>query len=111
MSARDDEALAEQVRQALKQVYDPEVGFNIVDLGLVYGIEAEDGKVKIAMTMTTPGCPATSYIEDGVREVAGQVPGVRQVEVELVWSPPWTPAMMSEAAKMYLRYGYVGGED
>jgi metal-sulfur cluster biosynthetic enzyme len=89
-----------QVRQALKKVEDPEAGMNVVDLGLVYGIELSPGKVRVAMTMTSPACPAAAYIADeveaAIREVA---PAQTEVQVELVWEPPWTPERMSEEAR------------
>ncbi len=93
----------EAVIKALKKVYDPEIPINIVDLGLVYGIDVSDNKVKIRMTMTAPGCPMAFYIVHLVKEVVKQeVPEVEDVEVELVWDPPWTPDRMSEEAKKLL---------
>ncbi|MDI3270478.1 MAG: metal-sulfur cluster assembly factor [Bacillota bacterium] len=91
----------QEVREALKDVIDPELGFNVVDIGLIYGITVEEGKVEIVMTMTTPGCPATSYLQNGVRERALAVTGIREADVQVVWMPPWTPEMMSEEAKRY----------
>ena len=94
-----------EVQEALKKVEDPEAGMNIVDLGLVYGIDVSPGKVHVAMTMTSPACPASSYIVDeaaaAIREVA---PEGMDVAVELVWDPPWTPERMSEAAQK--RFGW-----
>lgn len=95
----------EDVREALREVYDPELGYNIVDLGLVYGIAlTEDATVDITMTMTTLGCPAASYIEEGVRERALALPKVTSVDVRVVWSPPWTPDMMSDDAKRHFGF-------
>ena len=95
----------EQVEQALKTVEDPEAGMNVVDLGLVYGIDVGEGKVHVRMTMTSPACPATSYLVDeaaaAIRDVA---PADVVVEVDLVWDPPWTPERMSEAARE--RFGW-----
>lgn len=96
----------ELVREALKEVVDPEIGVNIVDLGLVYdvGIE-EDGVVAITMTLTTPMCPLGEYIEAEVRNsLVGTVPGVTTTRVNLVWTPPWNPSMMSEDAKLELGF-------
>lgn len=98
---------ADQVREALRQVIDPELGYNIVDLGLIYDVAAEDGDVRIAMTTTTPGCPATSYLQNGAREAASGVPGVASVEVTLTYEPRWTPELMSAEAKA--RFGITDG--
>lgn len=98
---------ADQVREALRQVIDPELGYNIVDLGLIYDVVAEDGDVRIAMTTTTPGCPATSYLQNGAREAASGVPGVASVEVTLTYEPRWTPELMSAEAKA--RFGITDG--
>ncbi len=93
----------EQVLDALRQVIDPELGINIVDLGLVYSAEREAGQVRVAMTLTTPGCPLAQRLTDMAEAAIWRhVPGVEAVEVRLVWSPPWKPAMMSEAARARL---------
>lgn len=97
----------DDIREALMDVIDPELGFNIVDLGLIYGITVDDGKVHIVMTMTTPGCPATNYLQEGTRQRALAVPGVKDVEVQVVWSPPWTPDLMSDRAKRF--FGLIEG--
>lgn len=95
----------EQVRQALRQVVDPELGINIVDLGLVYDVEiAPDGVVHIEYTLTTMGCPIGPLIEHQMESFLGAVPGVKQVEAEMVLRPPWSPEMMSEEAKAALGY-------
>ncbi len=89
-----------QVQEALRQVIDPELGLNIVDLGLVYSAEAQDGHVRVAMTMTTPACPLHSYLTSQAEAAIWQsVPGVASVEIQLVWTPPWSPALMSESGK------------
>ncbi|MCF6092444.1 metal-sulfur cluster assembly factor [Microaerobacter geothermalis] len=95
----------EMVREKLYDVYDPELGINVVDLGLIYGIDlVEDGKsVNITMTLTTPGCPLHDSISRGVQNAVQQIPGVELVHVDLVWSPPWTPERMSEKAKQQLQ--------
>lgn len=93
----------EQVRDALRTVIDPELGYNIVDLGLVYAIAVEDGGVtRIEMTTTTRGCPATDYLKSGARDAAWSVPSVEFVDVALTYDPPWTPDMMTNEAKVHL---------
>jgi metal-sulfur cluster biosynthetic enzyme len=92
------------VREELKRVIDPELFVNIVDLGLVYEVdvqEAEDGKsdVKIEMTMTSPMCPAGPQLINQSRLFVSQIPGVRNVDVKVVMSPPWTPDCMTEEAR------------
>ncbi|ODT14525.1 MAG: hypothetical protein ABS35_34425 [Kaistia sp. SCN 65-12] len=96
-------ALAEEIRTALHQVIDPELGYNIVDLGLVYDVFVdESGAAVVRMTTTTPGCPATSYLMEGAQECTAAVGGVDTVEVELTYEPPWSPDMMSDDAKRHL---------
>src|ERR1039458_62493 len=98
MNAEAD--LVERIKDALRLVIDPELGYNIVDLGFVYEVAIEDGGVAhITMTTTTRGCPATSYLAEGARDSVCAVPGVESVEVELTYEPPWTPQMMSPEAK------------
>lgn len=95
--------LVGRIREALRQVIDPELGYNIVDLGLVFDISVgEGGAVCITMTTTTPGCPATSYLKQGAGESASSVPGVDFVNVKLTYEPRWTPELMSPEAKAYL---------
>lgn len=95
--------LTTQVKSKLRLVIDPELGFNIVDLGLVYDVEIwENSVVHILMTTTTHGCPATSYLKDGARGSAWSVAGVEFVDVELTYDPPWTPQMMTPEAKRHL---------
>ncbi|MGB5799644.1 MAG: NifU N-terminal domain-containing protein, partial [Mesorhizobium sp.] len=92
--------LVEEVRTSLRQVIDPELGYNIVDLGLIYDVSVgDDGAVLVSMTTTTPGCPATSYLMEGARECTSAVTGVETVEVELTYEPRWSPEMMSDDAK------------
>ena len=80
------------IRAALKAVIDPELGQNVVDLGLIYEIEViDDCVVRVSMTTTTRGCPATGYLKQAVEEVAWAVPGVEFVDVELTYDPPWSP--------------------
>lgn len=88
---------------ALREVYDPELPFNVVDLGLVYGVEVNGSKVKVRMTLTAIGCPLASYLIDMVEEVIKErVPGVEEVEVELVLDPPWTPDRMAPEVRRLL---------
>ena len=90
---------ADRVRALLRQVIDPEVGANIVDLGLVYAIDIAAGRVRVAMTMTSPACPMGEMILDDVRAIlADKLPGW-PADVALVWEPPWSPALMSERTR------------
>lgn len=95
----------EEVREKLKEVYDPEIGVNVVDLGLIYNLEElEEGTLRIEMTMTTPGCPAHDLLSQSVEWTAAQVFGVAMVYVDVIWDPPWEPSMMSDEARRML-YG------
>jgi metal-sulfur cluster biosynthetic enzyme len=88
--------LQEKVLEELKSVYDPELGINVVDLGLIYNIEvAESNDVIITMTLTTPGCPLHNSITSGVRYCVEGIEEVRNVEVNLIWEPAWTPDKMT----------------
>ncbi len=90
----------ERVREALRSVDDPEVGMNIVDLGLVYRVDITPKRVRVELTMTTPACPMGELITDNARRaVAAALPQDLAVEVVLVWEPPWTPDRMSESAR------------
>ena len=92
-----------EVRSALKQVLDPEIGLNVVDLGLVYEVDCGDqGDVAVTMTLTTPGCPLHDAIDQAVRRALRQVPGMGKVRVDLVWTPPWSPEMITEEGKVAL---------
>jgi FeS assembly SUF system protein len=91
------------VLEALATVYDPEIPVNIRELGLIYDVLVDkDGQVGIRMTLTAPACPAAQSLPVEVREKAAAVPGVTAAKVEIVWDPPWTKEMMSEAAKLQL---------
>jgi len=91
------------ILSALKQVLDPEIGLNVVDLGLVYEVDCADGgDVAVTMTLTTPGCPLHDAIDAAVRRALGQLPGVGEVHVNLVWTPPWSPDMISAEGKLAL---------
>lgn len=96
--------LSEQVIDILRTIYDPEIPVNIYDLGLIYGLDVDEasGKVSIHMTLTAPGCPVAQTFPELVRSTVSTVPGAEAVEVELVWEPPWSRAMMSEAALLEL---------
>ena len=94
--------LLEEIRGALRVVIDPELGENIVDLGFVYDIAVEDGAVRITMTATTRGCPATSFLKEGVEAAASTVPGVAAVDVAMTFEPAWTPDRMSDEARLVL---------
>ncbi len=89
----------QDVFNALKGVIDPELGINVVDLGLVYGVEINEGVVRVEMTLTSPGCPLAGLIDQMVKSAVGKLEGVERVELELVWDPPWIPAMMSEEVR------------
>lgn len=96
---------SEQVYEALKNVYDPELGINIVDLGLVYDVEVSaTGDVHIEYTLTTMGCPIGPLIEQQMQAFLAGVPGVNAVDTEMVLRPAWSPEMMSEEAKAALGY-------
>jgi metal-sulfur cluster biosynthetic enzyme len=96
-----------EVREALRTVEDPEAGMSIVDLGLVYGIAVGEGRVRVEMTMTSPACPVAPYIvEESTAAIRAVAPEGTDVEVELVWEPPWTPELMSPEAQK--RFGWAG---
>ena len=82
---------ADAIRQALRQVKDPELDMNIVDLGLVYDIEVDDGLVRINMTLTSPGCPAGPMITNDIYKVVRAIEGAKDVDIDIVWEPYWTP--------------------
>lgn len=94
----------ERVREVLKDVIDPELGVNIIDLGLIYGVHLAGDRVDIRMTMTTPGCPAANYIEQEVWDRLMRLSGVTKVRVEVVWYPPWSPDRMSQEARRALGF-------
>lgn len=98
----NDDDLVEQIRQALKVVIDPELGHNIVDLGFIYDVSVEDGAAHITMTATTPGCPAASFLKEGVANSACLVPGVESVDVTMTFEPPWQPWMIAPGVKASL---------
>lgn len=89
--------------EALKTVYDPEIPVNIYEMGLIYDLDIQPtGAVQVKMTLTSPACPVAGSLPGEVQAKVAGVPGVTSAEVELVWEPPWTPGLMSEAAKLEL---------
>ena len=95
----------DEVVEALREVEDPELGMDIVELGLMYDVEVEGPKVKVIHSLTSIGCPAGPMIQEGIHDAAASVPGVEEVDVELTWDPPWTPDRMSDDAKFILGFG------
>lgn len=99
------ENLRDKIEDALRTVYDPEIPANIVDLGLIYDIEINDGgHVKIVMTLTAPGCPVAGDIVFNVQQKAEAIEGVADAHVQLTFDPPWTKEMMTEEAKLELGF-------
>jgi metal-sulfur cluster biosynthetic enzyme len=96
----------EQVIDALRVVEDPELGMDIVELGLLYDVEIEGSKVKVDYTLTSMGCPVGPMIEEAIAETVATMPGVDEVQAELTWDPPWSPEKMSDDAKFILGFGY-----
>ena len=94
--------LREQVITEIRKIYDPEIPVNIYELGLIYDVKVNETKVKIIMTLTTPNCPVAESLPQEVKDGAMQVEGIEKVDLELVWDPPWTKDMMSDAAKLEL---------
>ena len=99
----DPNALEAQIVDALRTVYDPEIPVNIYEIGLIYNIDIDaSNSVNIRMTLTSPACPAAGTLPGEVEDKVRQVEGIRDVKVDIVWDPAWTPAMMSESAKLQL---------
>lgn len=94
----------DEVFEALHQVEDPELGMDIVDLGLLYDVEVDGPNVKVSYTLTSMGCPAGAMISEDIERVVRDLPGVGDVESELTFDPPWTPERMSEDAKFILGF-------
>lgn len=94
----------EEVVEALHQVEDPELGMDIVDLGLLYDVEVDGPKVKVSYTLTSMGCPAGAMISEDIERVVRELPGVADVESEVTFDPPWSPERMSEDAKFILGF-------
>ncbi len=101
--ASPTESLEEQVIDALRTVYDPEIPVNVYELGLVYGVDINPGnEVIVRMTLTAPGCPVAGSLPIEVEQKILSIEGVTSARVDLVWDPPWNPGMMSEVAKLQL---------
>ena len=100
-----DHPLYDNIVVSIRTVYDPEIPVNIFDLGLIYTVDInEDSEVKIAMTLTAPGCPVAGEMPGWVAEAIEPLPGVKHVDVELVWEPPWGMDMMSDEARLELGF-------
>ena len=96
---------ADQIKKALRGVKDPELNLNIVDLGLVYGVDvAESGDVHVRMTLTSPGCPAGPEITQDVKQPVATLDGVNSVDVEIVWEPYWTPEKIDPRIRSFLGF-------
>jgi metal-sulfur cluster biosynthetic enzyme len=107
-SATPDGPYAERERlitENLKQIYDPEIPMNIVDLGLIYGYEWAGDDLTLKMTLTAPGCPVAGILADEIKAAIEKVPNVKTAKVDMIWDPPWTPERMSEFAKR--QFGYA----
>jgi len=94
--------LKEKVIEEIRKIYDPELPVNIYELGLIYDVQVENNNAKIKMTLTTPNCRVAESLPKEVKDGAMQVEGIENVDLELVWDPPWNKDMMSEAAKLEL---------
>jgi metal-sulfur cluster biosynthetic enzyme len=92
----------ETVWALLRSIPDPEFDINIVDLGLIYSVECKEGDITVVMTLTTPSCPSGAWIHEGIKQALAALPGARQVNVEIVFDPQWTPEMLSHAARQKL---------
>jgi FeS assembly SUF system protein len=101
-SAIQDDILREQIIETIQTVYDPEIPVNIYELGLIYDLVVESGEVWVKMTLTSPACPVAGTLPIEVENKIAAVPGVENVELELVWDPPYTMEMMSESARLQL---------
>ncbi len=91
-----------KIIEEIRKIYDPELPVNIYELGLIYDIKVDGSKAEIKMTLTTPNCPVAESLPKEVKEGAMQVEGIDDVDLQLVWDPPWTKDMMSDAAKLEL---------
>jgi FeS assembly SUF system protein len=97
-----DEILRDEVIETIRTIYDPEIPVNIYELGLIYDLVVQDGQVWVKMTLTSPACPVAGTLPVEVENKIASVPGVKNVELELVWDPPYSMDMMSEAARLQL---------
>ncbi|HKF79258.1 MAG TPA: metal-sulfur cluster assembly factor [Thermoleophilaceae bacterium] len=94
----------DEVQEALTNVIDPELGLDFVELGLIYEVEIEDGDVYVTFSLTSPGCPIGPQVSEQIEEFVGELDGVERIYPKMVFSPPWTPEMMSEEAKFALGF-------
>ena len=95
--------IKEKIIKEIKKIYDPEIPVNIYDLGLIYEVKVEkDNNIKVKMTLTTPNCPVAESLPKEVKDSIMEIKEVKNVDLELVWEPPWNKSMMSEAAKLEL---------
>ena len=94
--------IKDKVIAEIKTIYDPEIPVNIYDLGLIYDVQVDNKKAKSKMTLTSPNCPVAESLPKDVKDIAMQVEEIEDVDLELVWDPPWSKDMMSEAAKLEL---------
>ena len=94
----------DEVTEALSNVIDPELGLDFVELGLIYDVEIDGGKVEITFTLTTPACPIGPQVSEQIQEFVGEIAGVQEVVPTMVFNPPWSPDKMSEDAKFALGY-------
>ena len=92
----------ELIIEEIRKIYDPEIPVNIYELGLIYDVKVDDNKAKIIMTLTTPNCPVAESLPQEVKDSVMQVDGIEEVDLDLVFEPPWNKDMMSEAAKLEL---------
>ena len=103
VTAADSETLRERIVETLRSIYDPEIPVNIYEIGLIYAVDIDPtNAVNIQMTLTSPACPAAGTLPGEVEDKTRRVEGVTDVKVDLVWEPTWTPALMSETAKLQL---------
>ena len=96
------EVSKEKIMEVLKTCFDPEIPINIVDLGLIYGIDIKDGKVYVTMTLTSLGCPLSSFLEQDIKTKVGDASDAKGIEINLVWDPPWSPERMTKEARQAL---------
>jgi len=94
----------QDVMKVLKDCYDPEIPVNVVDLGLIYGVSVNSGKVSIEMTLTAIGCPLTEMITEEIKQKVSEIKGIKNVNVKLVFDPPWSPEKMSSKARQQLGF-------
>ncbi|HEX4187849.1 MAG TPA: metal-sulfur cluster assembly factor [Solirubrobacteraceae bacterium] len=104
MSEAESTPTEDDVMDALSNVIDPELGLDFVELGLIYGVEVDEGAVKVTFTLTTPGCPIGPQVTEQIEEFVGELEGVKSVESEMVFTPAWSPEKMTEDAKFALGF-------